>query len=410
MKKQTFQTSKMTKKELEIRLWKADRFNKLRESYLSYVLQNIRTQMNNITGFSKLMTEEGHDPEKRASFYEQIEKSTEKLDRLVSESLNMAVMSLDDINVQAEPCFVNYLMDDIYSYFSQQKKVYSKAYVELYLHQDTEKEDFAIHADCSRLRQILAQLIGNSLANCTDGDEIEFGYKLLDEGKSGILFYVEDNGTLYSKEEIDAFLKEPELYLKSSTDDLKLESVDFMVLQTLVEMMDGEMSIITNRDKGIRFEIVLPYNKPEQRQEKDMHDDSVEEVESLQNAFDWKDKKILIAEDVESNYLLIEEALQSTKATVLHAENGKEAVEIFEQNPDIDLILMDIKMPVMDGLDATREIKAKNPDVPIIAQTAFVIDNDKQSAMDAGCDNYVSKPLNFEKLFKNMDLYMNNMV
>ena len=410
MQKQKFQASKKTKKELEINLWKAERFNKLRESYLSYVLQNIRTQMNNITGFSKLMAEEDHNPEKKASFYEQIEKSTEKLDYLVSESLDISVMSLDDTDVKAEPCFVNYLMDDIYSYFSQQKKLYSKAQVKLYLHQDTEKEDFAIQSDCSRLRQILAQLIVNSLANCTDGEEIEFGYRLLDEGKSGILFYVEDNGTIYSKEEIDAILKEPELYLKSSIDELRPESVDFIVLQTLVENLEGEMSIITNRDKGIRYEIVLPYRKPKAEPPDEINEPSIEEMETMESAFDWKDKKLLIAEDVESNYYLVEEALQSTKATVLHAKNGKEAVELFEKNPDIDIILMDIKMPVMDGLDATREIKEKNPDVPIIAQTAFVIDNDKKSALEAGCDNYISKPLNFEKLFKTMDLYMKNVL
>lgn len=408
MDKNKFKPSDLSKNELELKLWKAGRFNKLREAYLSYMVQNIRTQMNNITGFSKLLAEDDCTTEKRKSFYEQVERSTEKLDRLVAESLNIGVMSLDQLDVHKSPCFVNYLLDDLYAYFSQQKKLYSKAYVELYLHQDVEDEQFAIISDCSRLRQIFAQLIGNCLANCSDGDEIEFGYKLLDNGKEGVLFYVEDNATNYSREDIDNLLKEPELYLEAVAQDLKMESVDFMVLKTLIDMLEGEMSIITGRSKGIRYEVVLPFTPGEVKDA--TVDNSVDEIDDLQRSFDWEGYKILIAEDVDSNFMLLEEAMQSTKATVLHAENGRQAVELFEENPDVDLVLMDIKMPVMDGLEATTKIKKQNPDVPVIAQTAFVIDFDRETALDAGCDDYISKPLNFEKLFKMIDLYLKNLL
>ncbi|MCF8331102.1 MAG: response regulator [Bacteroidales bacterium] len=408
MQKEKFTPLGLTKNELELKLWKTHRFNKLRETYLSYMQQNIRTQMNNINGFSKLLAEDEDNHEKRDAYFDQIEKSTEKLDRLVSETLNIAVMSLDEINVQTQPCFVNQLMDELYVYFSQQKKVYSKAYVELYLNQDVDFNDFAILTDCSRLRQIFAQLVGNCLANCSDGDEIEFGYKLLDEGKSGILFYVEDNATSYTKDDIAQILKQPELYLESSAHDLKMESVDFIVLKTLIDMLDGEADIITKDGKGIRYEFVLPYS-PYESKENTM-DKSVKEIMDLKKSFEWKGLKIMVAEDDDSNYTLLEEALSNTQATILRAENGKEAVKVFEDNPDINIILMDIKMPVMDGLEATEKIKKMNPDVPVIAQTAFVVDFDKEMAMKAGCDDYVSKPINFETLFKIMDLYLKNLV
>lgn len=401
----------LTKKELEIKHWKLGRFNKMREAYLSYIVQHIRTQMNDMTGFSKLLAEEDTSREKKISYYDQIEQSSEELDKLINESLSVATMSLDDIDIKSEPCFVNQMTDELYSYFSQQKKLYSKAYVELYLDQNVEDENFAILTDCSRLRQILAQLIGNSLSHCSDGDEIEFGYRLINEGNSGIFFYVEDNATEYSKEDVDELLKQPEHYMESKVDDLRMESVDFMVLQTLIDMLDGEISIITKNQKGIRYEIILPYHE-HQKQEEDLEfpdDSSVKQVEELKEAFDWENKKIMIAEDVESNYTLLAEALEGTKAELIHAKDGKQAVELFEQDPGIDIILMDIKMPVVDGLEATKKIRGMNPDVPIIAQTAFVVDFEKKDAINAGCDDYVSKPLNFGKVFKLMDLYLKHL-
>lgn len=405
MKRKKLTSSGLSQSELELKIWKAERFNKLREAYLSYMLQNIRTQMNNITGFSKLLVDEEGNPEKRGAYYEQIETSTDKLNGLLSESLDIAMMSLDKIDIKKEPCYINHLMDDLYSYFSQQKKLYSKAYVEIYMYADVEDEDFNIIGDCSRVRQIMAQLIGNCLSNCSDGDELEFGYRILKEGKSRLMLYVEDNASEYTREELDAILKEPQLYQESLTQDLKMESVDFMVLRTMIDFLDGEMDIITGEEKGIRYEISLPYKPGEKKQE--VPDDELN-MEEMPSVFEWADYKILIAEDVESNYYLLESALEETNAQVLHAKNGEEAVKIYKENPDIHIILMDIKMPVMDGLEATEMIKKINPEVPIIAQTAFVVDFDKNAAMEAGCDDFVSKPLNFESLFKTMDLYLKN--
>ncbi len=126
--------------------------------------------------------------------------------------------------------------------------------------------------------------------------------------------------------------------------------------------------------------------------------------------YDWQDKTILIVEDENINFSYLEAALRNTKAKVLHAINGKEAVEIFRQNPDISLILMDIKMPEMNGYEATTEIKKINKTVPVIAQTAYAFIEDRQKAMDAGCDEYISKPIKrkdlLEKISKLLSLIL----
>jgi CheY-like chemotaxis protein len=123
-----------------------------------------------------------------------------------------------------------------------------------------------------------------------------------------------------------------------------------------------------------------------------------EEVTSKMD-YDWSDKTILIAEDDESNVLLLKKALEKTHAEIIHAENGKEAVKLFRTNPDIDIILMDIRMPVMDGIEATTQIKQIDRNVPIVVQTAFTMSSEKEKSFKAGCDDYISKPINIKELF-----------
>jgi CheY-like chemotaxis protein len=120
----------------------------------------------------------------------------------------------------------------------------------------------------------------------------------------------------------------------------------------------------------------------------------------------WENKKILIAEDEETNYLFIEAILEDTKAELLWAKNGLDAVEIFNEQKDIDLILMDIKMPEMDGIMATREIRQKDSSVPIIAQTAYAMSEDKTKCLSAGCDEYITKPINHKVLLATIERYL----
>lgn len=114
--------------------------------------------------------------------------------------------------------------------------------------------------------------------------------------------------------------------------------------------------------------------------------------------YNWSDKKILIAEDELINYRLLEVILSKTRVTLLHGKNGREALNLFRQNPDIDLILMDIKMPELDGCDVTREIRKVNPSVPIIAQTAYALDDERLKSIEAGCSDYITKPINKKDL------------
>ena len=127
---------------------------------------------------------------------------------------------------------------------------------------------------------------------------------------------------------------------------------------------------------------------------------------SYTQKYNWKDKRILIVEDEEINNMFFDAALSRTESELLWAKNGKEAVDIVEITDDVDVILMDIRLPIMDGCEATRRIKKKNSDIPIIAQTAYALEGDRERILDAGCDDYLAKPIRFEELLATIDKYL----
>ena len=125
-------------------------------------------------------------------------------------------------------------------------------------------------------------------------------------------------------------------------------------------------------------------------------------------SYNWSEKTILIAEDIDANFLFLEKILQDTKVKIVRAINGKEAIDIYKENQNINLILMDIRMPEIDGFDATKEIKKINKNVPIIVETAYSIEHGKEMGKESGCDDYIVKPININKLIAVINKHINN--
>lgn len=129
-------------------------------------------------------------------------------------------------------------------------------------------------------------------------------------------------------------------------------------------------------------------------------------MENQRETYDWSDKTVLIAEDVDDNFLFLKTFLRKTKINVLWAKDGKEAIEFCQKDDNIDIVLMDIRMPFIDGYEATRKIKEFKPDLPIIAQTAYALNSDYQKVFDAGCDEYITKPILGKILFQKMEKFI----
>ncbi|PLX22892.1 MAG: hypothetical protein C0599_05255, partial [Salinivirgaceae bacterium] len=217
--------------------------------------------------------------------------------------------------------------------------------------------------------------------------EIKFGFRTEDEE---IIFYVQDSGLAISEEQKNHIF---ERYNHStSIESFGGSGLGLSISKKLVELLGGKIDFITDELKGSEFFFTLPYNKSEQNK--------IRHSKKLYEQYNWSDYHILVAEDEQNNYMFIEEALKKTGANIIWAQDGAKAVEYVNNNPKIDIVLMDIKMPNMDGYEATKEIKKIRKDLPVIAQTAYAMSNERNLSIQAGCDDYLTKTIRPKKLLK----------
>jgi len=243
-----------------------------------------------------------------------------------------------------------------------------------------------IVTDETKLNQILTNLINNAI-KFTQNGSIDFGYEI---ANNEIQFYVKDTGIGIAPEFQDKIF---ERFVQA---DLKISrgfegaGLGLSICKGLVEKLGGKIWVESEVNKGSTFFFTIPY-KPEISETKT-------EDEAKDETFSGKKIKTLIAEDDFTSYLYLSKVLKDSRFQLIHAENGREAVEFVKNTPDIDLVLMDMRMPEMDGFEATQQIKAIRPELPIIAQTAYAFQDEREKILSIGCDDYLSKPIDDNKL------------
>jgi CheY-like chemotaxis protein len=260
------------------------------------------------------------------------------------------------------------------------------------------KKGIDIYTDAGRIHQIFINLL-NYLLRYTTVGTIEIGYLMPDDNK--IDFYVSSTGYFISKEELKYIFDRYSQIKTEESDRYDDEtSLGLTIAKSIVHLLGGKITADSDAGTGSRFSFSIPYEKlPEKEQE------LPDEEPLLNTQFDWKDKVILIVEDEEVNGLFLEAVFQETGARTLYAKNGKQAVELCRSINKIDLILMDIKMPVMNGIKATTEIRKFNRTIPIIAQTALTLQEDNEQFLKAGCNDSIAKPIEVEELLSLVNNY-----
>jgi PAS domain S-box-containing protein len=376
---------------------KAKSSDELKSSFLANMSHEIRTPMNSIIGFSNLLASEQIPEVQKKDFTQYIQTSSEILLNLVDDIIDIAKIEAGELKIVKKDCDLNALCAELLNTSIETRNKFNKQHIALAFLQDEPSQDVFLKTDPFRLRQVLVNLINNAI-KFTDRGSVEFGYHIKEE--TLIEFYVKDTGPGMSREELNMIFERFKRARTSEEKNIVGTGLGLAISKNLVQLLGGEMWVDSVAGTGTTFVFTIPYLKPtvlpEQRQ--------INTQPEVQ--FNWNGRKVLIAEDDQISFRFLNELLRKTQVEIIHATNGKNAVDVVKSGEHLDLIIMDIQLPVMDGLQATRLIKTINPDLPVIAQTAYAMAGDNEKIRQAGCDDYVSKPLDASKLMAVMDRYL----
>jgi signal transduction histidine kinase len=377
---------------------KAEEADKLKSAFLANMSHEIRTPMNAIVGFAGLLTEPGISDKERLEFVQHINNSSNNLLSLVDDIIDISKIEAGQIQIKEKVCKINNLLSDLYITYNKLRSKQPNRDIDLVL--KTPDEDITILTDEFRLRQVFQNLLNNAF-KFTEKGYIEFGYKVLPNDL--LLFYVKDTGIgITSDQEKLIFERFNKAENEHSKKIYRGAGLGLTICKSIITMLSGNIWVESNYQQGSTFFFTLPHKPVEIPDKKEPDASAVKAPPDI----DWNNKIILIAEDEKSNYLFLETILHKTKAKIVWATNGKEAVDLALNN-NISVVLMDIKMPVMDGYEATKKIKQAKNELPVISQTAFVMEGEVEKSLNAGCDDYIHKPINPDLLLMKLFRFLN---
>jgi signal transduction histidine kinase/ligand-binding sensor domain-containing protein/CheY-like chemotaxis protein len=364
---------------------KAEEADKLKSSFLANMSHEIRTPMNAIYGFSGLLAEELLTKEEKSRYIKIISENCQSLLVLIDDILDISRIEVDRLVFTNEKYNVDEILINLENYFNHNN--HNDLSFE-FINKD-QNNGLVLYNDKVRFRQVMTNLLDNA-NKFTESGQIKFGYDIFDKKAR---FFVSDTGIGIGSSEIDKIFNH---FYKIENNPVKLyrgTGLGLAICKKLIEMMGGEIWAESIISKGSVFYFTLPFvsqNMPLLDQKKKENEKKIK----------LKNFTILVAEDTPTNYELIHSMLKPFGAEIIWAQNGQEAIDYIKNNPDIKncIILMDIKMPVVDGFEATRQIKAINDKIPVIAVTAYAQIGDKEKILSENFDDYISKPMRVETL------------
>ena len=373
-------------KDLEVAKNKAEESDRLKSAFLANMSHEIRTPMNAIIGFSNLINDQDIEKNHRAELANLIKKNSNSLLNLIDDIIDIAKIEAGQLDISEKGCFVNQIFKDLLMEFED--NIISNDRVVLKVGEEQLFNTLEIKTDPYRLHQILKNLISNAI-KFTENGIVEFGYRT---GKDKIQFFVKDTGIGISPEQQNQIFTRFNKIEDNKKKIYRGAGLGLTITKNLVEIMGGEINVESELNKGSVFKFDMPFELIQATSEKKIS------TKKGISKYNWNQKTILIAEDEESNFKFLEMIIRKTSAELLWAKTGQQAIDICMGNYKIDLILMDIKMPEMDGLEAIRKIRAKQSKVPIIVQSAYSMPEDQNLSFDAGANEFISKPIGTEKL------------
>jgi len=386
-----------TNTELILAKEKAEESDRLKSAFLANMSHEIRTPMNGILGFADLLNEPGLTGEEQQEYLGIIAKSGARMLNIINDIIDISKIESGQMKVSVSETNVKEQLDFVYRFF--EPEVEQKG-LKLTLKKSLTSAAANIQTDREKLYAILTNLIKNAIKYTLEGS-IEFGYYVVESRLiPSLQFYVKDTGIGIPNDRQNAIF---ERFIQADIMDKMARQgagLGLAISKAYVEMLGGKIWVESEEGKGSTFYFTLPFAAETKEKESPK-----KEISSPIDVDQFKKLKILIAEDDESSSKLISLFVQKITNEIILVKTGMEVVDACRSHPDIDLILMDIQMPEMNGYEATRQIRQFNTKVFIIAQSAFALTGDREKAIEAGCNDYISKPIDKDKLLQLIQKY-----
>lgn len=389
-------------KELQIQIGErkvAEESDKLKSAFLANMSHELRTPMNAIIAFSNFLREPELHDDKKNEYLDHITTAGDSLLRLVDDIIDIAKIESKQLKLFIQPTNINRLLNELYKVFCELRVKDNKKHIRFVQNMDKEF-NYIINTDSQRLKQVLTNLIENAF-KYTDKGKIEIGFEATEQQ---VTFFVNDSGIGIPKDKLNVIFNR--FYQLNHIKDRRAggTGLGLAISKNLVKLLGGKIEVDSVEGKGSTFSIIIPVESIKKQHNPGF---KVEEKKSniLKPGHNWNNVTILVAEDEDLNYKVLDTCLTRTNAHIIRAKDGASAVEICK-NQKVDLVLMDIQMPGMDGYEATQEIKRMNNRTPVIAQTSFAMTGEKERCLQAGCDDFITKPLNINALLTKIEHYI----
>jgi len=373
---------------------RAEESDRLKSAFLANMSHEVRTPLNGIVGFSELLRKPNLEEEKLNTYIDVINSSCSQLLTIIMDIIEISKIESKQVKVHETKFNLNTLIQEVYTHFIEQAR---EKEIQLIIEPGFENKDAGIISDEHKCRQVLINLIGNALKFTHDGSiTLKYSYNIY----PGLLqFEIKDTGIGIAVDHQLIIFERFRQVDGSKTRKYGGTGLGLSISSAYIEMLGGKIWLESEIGKGSTFYFTLPYKKEDQIPYEF-------NFQNLGDDFDWKEKTILIVEDENSIYHYLEEAINLTNANLIRAKNGEEALVYASASQRPHLILMDIKMPVMNGIEATKKIREFDEEIIIIAQSALADQEDIKAAIEAGCNDFIEKPIDRKKLLKILNIFL----
>ncbi len=367
---------------------KAEESDRLKTAFLANLSHEIRTPMNAIVGFAELLKMSNSVEPSKQLYIDMIVAGTLQLKDIINDIIDISKLQSKQYPIQLEQVNLTGLLDEVRKLASEELRSTKKNNIALLIREPFLEETAYVNSDPARMMDVFKKLVKNAV-KFTEKGQVEIGYSILNDY---VHFFVKDTGIGVAIESQKLIFEQFRQVEESFTRKFGGTGLGLAISKGFVELLGGEIWLESELGRGSTFWFSIPYTPMYQSEKRTTGNGERKKI-------DWKHKTILIAEDEEINVVYLREILNSMDVKLLIARDGQEAVELFSKHPETDLVLLDIKMPVLNGFEALKEIK-KNSDVPVVAQTAYALSEDETLSLQEGFDAYISKPVKPEKLIE----------